>query len=125
MKFRNKNFFYILLPLSMAYAGCNVIRQSRYSIDNKIVNGFYHYYYNDSLMLYIKFYGGHQPVNPPLVNYNKHTPRAIKSYFKRSLGIWEKNIEFYFTLILPGNNLASNILDFSVNTYIFRILIRK
>lgn len=82
MRFFNKTFYFgILLPIIISTA-CNVIRQSPFSENNKIANGFYHYYFNDSLKIYVQLYGGHKPINPPLTSYNKFTPNTIKTYLK-------------------------------------------
>ena len=91
-----KLFVKLFLVLSITSTACNSIRQSSYAKDNLIKTHFFLYYFNDSAKLSIRFFGGHNPVNPPLINYEKHTPKVLKMYLKRELTHKEKNkILFY------------------------------
>jgi hypothetical protein len=91
-----KKLFYGILSILVLTTSCNTTRQSPYSKANVTKQGFYIHYFNDSLRLSIRFAGGHQIVNPPLANYNKHTPKTIKTFLKRELKHTRKNkILFY------------------------------
>ena len=83
MKIFTKKYFYYTLLIFLIITSCNAIRQSSFSKDNLIKQSYFVHYFNDSLRLYIRFFGGHQPVNPPFKNYKKHTPKAIKAYLKK------------------------------------------
>ena len=83
MKFFTKKNFYCTLLILLTITSCNAIRQSSFSRNNFIKQSYFLHYFNDSLRLYMRFFGGHQPVNPPLKNYKKHTPKAIKGYLKK------------------------------------------
>ena len=91
-----KLFFKLLLLLSVTSTSCNSIRQSLYAKDNLMKTHFFVHYFNDSAKLSIKFFGGHNPVNPPLLNYEKHTPKVLKTYLKKELKHTKKyKILFY------------------------------
>jgi len=96
MKFIFKKLFYGILSILVLSTSCNTIRESPYSITNLTKQGFYIHYFNDSLKLNMRFFGGHQIVNPPLSNYYQHTPKTIKTFLKRELKHTQKNkILFY------------------------------
>jgi hypothetical protein len=91
-----KKLSYGIFSILVLITSCNTTRQSPYSKENLTKQGFYTHYFNDSLKLYIRFLGGHQIANPPLANYNKHTPKTIKTFLKRELKHTRKDkILFY------------------------------
>lgn len=95
MKFSIERFCSILLTI-IIITSCRETRQSSFAKNNNIINGQYEYYFNDSVKLNLRFFGGHQPVDPPLANYNKHTPTRIKAFLKREFKHSEKRkILFY------------------------------
>ncbi len=69
----------------VSVVSCNSIRQSSLAKKNIIKTEFYNHYFNGSLKLSIRFFGGHRPVNPPLGNYKKHTPKVLKTYLRKEL----------------------------------------
>ncbi|HEY9340380.1 MAG TPA: hypothetical protein VIQ23_02300 [Hanamia sp.] len=96
LKFIFKKLSYSILSIIVLTTSCNTIKESNYAKTNLTKQGFYTHYFNDSLKLYIRFLGGHQIANPPLANYNKHTPKTIKTFLKRELKHTRKNkILFY------------------------------
>jgi hypothetical protein len=62
---------------------CNTIKQSSYAKDNIIKTQFFIHYFNNKAKLSIRFFGGHRPINPPLINYKKHTPQVLKKFLKK------------------------------------------
>jgi hypothetical protein len=73
------------LLIIITLTSCNVIRQSSFSKKNLIKRTFYSHYFNPQLKLYVRFYGGHDPVDPPLLNYHNHTPKKIKIFLRNEL----------------------------------------
>ena len=56
----DKYLFGCLLVLTLwVLSGCNGIRWSQISKEGRIYQTYYQHYYNDSLALYVRFYGGH------------------------------------------------------------------
>lgn len=73
----------LILLLLITSSSCNTIRQSSYAKENLIKIQFFRHYFNDKIKLSIRFFGGHIPINPPLVNYKKRTPQALKKFLKK------------------------------------------
>lgn len=101
MKFFRFKFCCCTLITIIAITSCNAIRQSSFSKNNLIKRTFYFHYFNPQLKLYIRFFGGHDPINPPLLNYNRHTPKKIKSFLNKELK-QKNNYKILFYSYSPG-----------------------
>ena len=78
-----KRIFSYSFLLIIIFASCNTIKQSSYAKDNLIKTQFFLHYFNGKVKLSIRFFGGHRPVNPPLINYKTRTPKVLKNFLKK------------------------------------------
>lgn len=76
---------FFILFFFLAISSCNVIKESGAVKENLIIKRFYTHYFNDSLKIYIRFFGGHTLEEFPLLAYKKQTPETIKAILKNDL----------------------------------------
>jgi hypothetical protein len=92
------SYFFLLIII---FTSCNTIKQSSYAKDNVIKTQFFLHYFNNKARLSIRFFGGHRPINPPLINYKKRTAEVLKKFLKEDFRRFGK-YQMLFYSYSPG-----------------------